>query len=63
MEHWGWSEDYVRKKLVGAQGWVYYNWALENQNNLLGGGPVRKTPGYLAQERIKIYGQQQRSIR
>ena len=43
----GFTPDYVRKRLSGAQGWVYYYWALENEPF---GGAERKGPGYLRQE-------------
>jgi hypothetical protein len=51
MASYGWSEDYVRKQLTGAKGWVYYNWAKENAASLLGALWERKSPGYVAQER------------
>lgn len=54
MATFGWSADFIRKKLPGAQGWVYMNWARENDIGLFGSGEERKTPGYVAQERLKL---------
>jgi len=50
MKTYGWTLDYVRKGITGAQGWVYYNWACENESSLWGRSLVRKSPGYVKQE-------------
>ena len=36
--------------MTGAQGWVYYNWSMENEANFWGSKLKRTTPGYIAQE-------------
>lgn len=56
MKAYGWTADYVRKELVGAHGWVYFNWAIENESSVFGSGIERKGLGYVGQERVKIYG-------
>jgi len=63
--HYGWSLEYVLDELDGAQGWVWYNFAIEHENKLHGGseikyadreievnGVVTKVPGkgYIQQE-------------
>jgi hypothetical protein len=40
MSFFGWSEDYVRR-MNGAQGWVWYNYAKENQASFWGSSLVR----------------------
>ena len=50
MRAYGWSPDYVRKGITGAQGWVWYNWALENEASVWGVWLERTTPGYVKQE-------------
>ena len=53
MKTYGWTQDYVRKGLTGAQGWAFYNWALESESRNAGvWGAVldRKSPGYVKQE-------------
>lgn len=44
------SEDFVRKKLPGAKGWVMFNWALEHEASMWGGGIQRSGKGYVGQE-------------
>lgn len=46
----GFTAEYVRKRLPGAQGWVYYYWALENEASVFGTGLERKSDGYVKQE-------------
>jgi hypothetical protein len=50
MRCFGWSADYVRTKITSAQGWAYYNWAMENEMTAFGALYQRKTPGYIQQE-------------
>lgn len=40
--------------MTGMKGWVYYNWSLENETSLFGGGVRRRTKGYVAQEIDRI---------
>lgn len=51
-------------ELDGAQGWVYYYWALENEGGLFGAVAERKGAGYVKQEFNRlyeaIYGQRQK---
>lgn len=54
MKEYGWKPDYIRLELSGAQGWVWYNWSIENESSLLGERLERKTPGYVAQERERL---------
>lgn len=57
MKSFGWSEDYVRKGITGAKGWVFYNWAIENEASIWGDRLERKTDGYVKQEKKKILEQ------
>ncbi len=54
MKAYGWSADYVRKGLPGAQGWVYANWALEHEMTVWGALVERKCKGYIQQELDKL---------
>jgi len=57
MKAYGWTPDFVRKGITGAQGWVYANWALENESSVWGGGLERKSDGYLKQEwKKRVHG-------
>ena len=40
MKSYGWTEDYVKFGLIGAKGWVYYNYAVENEARIWG-NPVK----------------------
>jgi hypothetical protein len=53
MKTFGWTPDYVMEEITGAQGWVYRNWALENEATMWGESLVRRTPGYVRQEMEK----------
>jgi len=57
MRAYGWTPDFVRLKITSAQGWVYYNWAKENEMTVLGANYELKTPGYIGQEKQKILKQ------
>lgn len=50
MRSYQWKPDFVRYEITGAEGWVYYNWALENESSVWGSGLEKKSPGYLKQE-------------
>ena len=54
MKAYGWSEKRVAEKLDGAQGWVWFNWALENEASVWGSGIERKGDGYVKQETKRI---------
>lgn len=54
MSTFGWTQDYVRKRLPGAQGWVYFNWALENEQTVLGPRWRRTGPGPVRQEYLAL---------
>lgn len=54
MRFYQMSVDHVRKRLVGAQGWVYYNWAQENEASMWGNNIKRVSKGYVAQEVDRI---------
>ncbi len=53
MRTYGWSLRHVRLEMTGAQGWVWYNWALENEATAMGPAYKRTTDGYIRQERDK----------
>lgn len=44
------TPEYIRTVLVGAHGWVYYNWAKENERDAWGALVERKSDGYVRQE-------------
>lgn len=50
MKTFGWTPDFIRKRIPGAQGWAYYYWALEREASFWGGGPERKGKGYVQQQ-------------
>jgi hypothetical protein len=50
MRTYGWSLDYVRLGMTGAQSWVWYNWAIENEMSAFGLVYKRKSDGYIRQE-------------
>lgn len=54
MRSYGWSADYVADELDGAQGWVYANWARENEASVWGSGIERVGDGYVRQETKRI---------
>ncbi len=47
---YGWSEDYVLRRVAGAKLWAYYGYALENQMSIWGNSIQRKGDGPIAQE-------------
>ena len=54
MKAFGWTPDQIRKRIPGAQGWAYYNWARENEASVWGSNLERKSPGYVKQEYERI---------
>lgn len=50
MSFYGWTADYVLDGITGAEGWVYYNWALENEAQIFGIKRERSSDGYVKQE-------------
>lgn len=50
MRCFGWTPDYIRKGITGAQGWAYFAWALENEMSMFGSSVERKSDGYIKQE-------------
>lgn len=54
MKSYGWTEDYVKFGITGARGWVFYNWAKENESSVWGSGLVQTSKGYVAQEIDRI---------
>jgi len=54
MKSYGWTEDYVKYGITGARGWVFFNWAIENESRVWGGNVVHTTPGYVKQHYQKI---------
>lgn len=54
MAAYGWTPEYVRSGITGAQGWAYYFWALENEMTIWGAAHERRGDGYVAQERKRI---------
>lgn len=59
MATFGWSADYVRMGINGAQGWVYYSWAMEAEANAWGPTRERLTDGYVRQQTKKYLKQWQ----
>ena len=58
MKTFGWSEYFVLKRLDGARGWVYANWARENDAGFFGTNEERKTDGYIKAEIKRIKANQ-----
>lgn len=54
MRTYGWTLDYVKKGLTGAESWVWYNWAIENEMSAFGLVYKRKSAGYIRQEIDKL---------
>ena len=54
MKSFGWSADFVRKRITGAQGWAYYAWSTAEAC----GGYMNSLPvpehGYASQEKERI---------
>jgi hypothetical protein len=49
IKSYGWSEEYIRKRLPGARGWAYYFWAVQNEATMFGNG-LDVSGGYVSQE-------------
>lgn len=52
----GWTADFIRKRLPGAQGWAYHAWAVENEASLFGASLERRGDGYVQQEAKRLAG-------
>ena len=50
MQVFGWTPDYVRKGITGAQGWAYYSWAIAQESAKWMQSPAEPANGYVAQE-------------
>ena len=48
------TEEHVTEELTGAQGWMLYVWAVENEARMWGGSLRRTSPGYVKQEMQSI---------
>lgn len=54
MHYYGWTEEHVDCEVTSAQGWAWYNIAIESEATLAGPVAVRSGDGYVAQERKAI---------
>ncbi len=63
MKVFGWSEQYCRKGITGARGWVWYNWALENEATMFGRLVERAGKGYIAQESDRIFSELRKTVK
>lgn len=54
MATFHWSEEHVSEVINGAQGWVYYSWAVLNRATVFGTGLEMSSPGYIAKERERL---------
>jgi hypothetical protein len=54
MKAFGWSLRFVRFGITGAESWVWYNWAIENEITAFGALYKRKTDGYVRQETKRL---------
>ena len=50
MATFGWSPEYVRKGITGAQGWAYYMWATAQAAAGMMQGPLEPSGGYISQQ-------------
>ena len=50
MQVFGWTPDYIRKRITGAQGWAYYAWAVANESARWMQAPQEPNRGYVWQE-------------
>ena len=53
MATYGWSPERVRK-MNGAQGWVYFSWAVKNEVGAFGPLYEQTGDGYIKQEANRI---------
>jgi hypothetical protein len=56
MKEFGWTRDYVRLKITSAQGWVWYNWARQNEATMFGFNWKLSGRGYIGQQIDKNLG-------
>jgi len=61
MKSYGWTEHYVKFGIIGAKGWVFYNWARQNELSLFGSSERQTSKGYIAQEIDKIVARKNKS--
>ena len=54
MRCYGWTWDYVQFEITSAQGWCFYNWALESEMTAFGAIAEVKGDNFIAQERKAI---------
>jgi hypothetical protein len=53
--HYHWSKEYVEDELDGAEGWMWYNVAIERENQRHGGNQIKISgKGYVKQEADRI---------
>jgi len=57
MATFGWSRDHVMFEVPGAEGWVWYNWATENEATVWGQELERRSPGYVKREKERLLRQ------
>lgn len=54
MKTYGWSLRFVKFDMPGAESWVWYNWAMENETSAFGHVYKRRTDGYVRQETKRL---------
>jgi len=54
MKCFGWTPDYIRKRITGAQGWAYYSWATAEACGEYMSSPPVPENGWTTQERDRI---------
>lgn len=64
MSEFGWSYKHVRLELSGAQGWAWYNWAIEQKEvPLCQRAYERVGDGYIRQETKKILARKRKATK
>ena len=58
MRTYGWTRDYILDELDGAEGWVWFNWAQENEASVWGTGVKVVGSGYIGQEKQRLLKEQ-----
>ena len=51
------TEQHIAEELTGAQGWMLYVWAVENEARMWGGNLRRTSPGYVKSEIMRLLGE------
>jgi hypothetical protein len=59
MRCYGWGPDRCWVGVTSAEGWVRYNWALENEMTMFGAVFKLSGPGYVKQETLRLVEQWQ----